>query len=175
MPITKTITRAALVAAALAFAMPAAAQDSPQPDYTAVSAATAPVADAYLAAYTSLDWDRLEPLLAEDADFVDPTATLVFGEVASEGRAAMMERFRVGYAGITHAEYVPGSRIISAETAVYEGALHWGFALEDGTQIDTVTPLVMMLTVEDGLVVHHRDYVDYAPFIEAMRRAQAGG
>ncbi|MDE1467682.1 nuclear transport factor 2 family protein [Aurantiacibacter sp. D1-12] len=175
MPFAKTLTRAALAAVALAVAAPAAAQDTPQPDYAAVGEATAPVADAYFAAYTSRDWDAAEALLAEHADFVDPTATLVFGEVTSDGRAAIMERFRVSYAGITHMEFVSGSRMVSAETAIYEGALHWGFDLGDGTLVDAVTPMVIVLTVEDGRVVHHRDYVDYTPFIEAMRRARAEG
>ncbi|WP_299194133.1 nuclear transport factor 2 family protein [uncultured Erythrobacter sp.] len=160
-------------AALLAFAVPLAAQDSDaaEPSYGEIGAATAPVADAYFAAYTSRDWDTLEPLLAENSSFHDPTATHVFGPVRSDGRAAMMERFRVGYAGISHMEFVTSRRMISADTAIYEGVLHWGLDIGGGTLVDTVTPMVIVLTIEDGKVVSHRDYVDYAPFIEAVRAA----
>lgn len=171
-------TKAASLAIAgcmLAMGAPLSAQTAPKQDYAAVGAATAPVADAYFAAYTSRDWDALEPLLAEGASFQDPTATHVFGGVLSEGRSAMMERFRVGYAGITHMEFAMDRRLVSAETAIYEGALHWGLDLGNGTSVDSLTPMVIVLTVEGGKVVRHRDYVDYAPFIAAVRAARAGG
>lgn len=165
----------AMVGAALALSGPLSAQEAPRTDYTAVSAATAPVADAYFAAYTARDWDRLEPLLAPDASFQDPTATHVFGGVLSEGRDAMMQRFRVGYAGITDMTFAIDRRLISGDIAIYEGALNWGLDLGDGTLVDSVTPMVIVLTVEDGKVVKHRDYVDYAPFLEAVRKARAPG
>lgn len=165
------------IAAALAIAIPVAAQESEAPErsYAEIGAETAPVADAYFAAYTSRDWDALEQLLAEDASFDDPTATHVFGNIRSDGRAAMMERYRVGYSGVTHMEFSTSRRLISAESAIYEGVLHWGLDLGGGTLVDSVTPMVIVLTVEDGKVVRHRDYIDYAPFIAAARKARGGG
>ncbi|MEH6828568.1 nuclear transport factor 2 family protein, partial [Parasphingorhabdus sp.] len=101
---------ATTITALTAFAQPALAQQTPTtpqpPSYAAITTATAPVADAYFTAYIANDWPALEPLLAETATFQDPTATRVFGGVLSEGRAAMMERFRTGYAGISHMEFV---------------------------------------------------------------------
>ena len=162
-----------MAGAALALCAPLHAQEVERKDYAAVTAASAPVADAYFAAYTSRDWDALEPLLAEDASFQDPTATHIFGGVLSEGRDAMMQRFRIGYAGISHMAFVTNRVLHSGETAIYEGALHWGLDLGDGTLVDSVTPMVIVLTVEDGKVVRHRDYVDYAPFLHAVRKARA--
>lgn len=163
--------RIMLAGAVLAFAIPAAAQDTP--DYAQVSAETAPVTDAYVAAYTGRDWDVLEGLLAEDARFTDTTATLLFGPILSEGRESIMQRFRVGYAGITHMEFTYGTRIVAGENGIYEGALHWGFDLGNGTIVDSVTPMVIVLTVVDGKVTEHRDYLDYAPFLTAMQAAQS--
>ena len=174
MKLATRATSLTIASCMLAFGAPLCAQPAAQQDYAAVGAATAPVADAYFAAYTTRDWDALEPLLAENASFQDPTATHVFGGVLSEGRTAMMQRFRVGYEGITHMEFAIDSRLVSAETAIYEGALHWGLDLGDGSIVDSVTPMVIVLTVEDGRIVSHRDYVDYAPFIEAVRQARAG-
>lgn len=170
---------AALVATSIAgsFAQPALAQEAASapkpPSYAAVSAATAPVADAYFAAYIANDWDALEPLLADTATFQDPTAKRIFGGVLSEGRAAMMERFRTGYAAISHMEFVRNRSLVSDESAIYEGALHWGTDLGDGTMVDSVTPMVIVLTVVDGKITRHIDYVDYAPFIAAVRKARS--
>lgn len=163
----------AMAGAALALCAPLHAQESERKDYAAVTAASAPIADAYFAAYIARDWDALELLLAPEASFQDPTATHVFGGVLSEGRDAMMQRFRVGYAGISHMEFVTNRRLHSGESAIYEGALHWGLDLGDGTLADSVTPMVIVLTVDDGKVVRHRDYVDYAPFLDAVRKARA--
>ncbi|VVT09785.1 nuclear transport factor 2 family protein [Erythrobacter sp. EC-HK427] len=162
--------RMILAGAALAFAIPAAAQETP--DYTQVSVETAPVTDAYIAAYTRRDWDALEPLLADDARFSDTTATRLFGPVLSEGREAIMQRFRVSYASITHMEFTHGTRIVSGENGIYEGVLHWGLDLGNGTIVDSVTPMVVLLTVADGKVTEHRDYVDYAPLLAAIEAAR---
>lgn len=173
-------TVATSIAALAAIAQPLLAQEAEQaataakpPSYAAVTAATAPVADSYFAAYIANDWDALEPLLAEEARFQDPTAKRVFGGVVSEGRAAMMTRFRTGYAAISHMEFVLNRSLISDESAIYEGALHWGTDLGDGTMVDSVTPMVIVLTVVDGMVTRHIDYVDYAPFIAAVRTARS--
>jgi ketosteroid isomerase-like protein len=183
-PIHAPRLRAAIAAAAISalaiFAQPATAQETPStaaprpPSYSAITAATAPVADAYFASYIANDWDALEPLLAENATFQDPTASHIFGGVLSDGRTAMMERFRTGYASLTHMEFVKTRSLISDESALYEGALHWGMDLGDGTLVDCVTPMVIVLTVVDGKVTRHLDFVDYSPFVAAMRKARAG-
>ncbi len=173
---------AAIIAATLSgpLSPPALAQSAQQtpntpkpPSYAAITSATAPVADAYFAAYVGNDWDALEPLLAEAAAFHDPTAKRIFGGVLSEGRTAMMERFRTGYASISHMEFVKNRSLISDESAIYEGALHWGTDIGDGTMVDSVTPMVIVLTVVDGKITRHIDYVDYAPFITALRKARS--
>lgn len=161
------------VTATFAFAatVPSLAQEGERPSYGSVGEATAPVADAYFNAYIGRDWDVLETMLVEGSSFQDPTATYVFGGVLSEGREAMMSRFRNGYASLTHMEFAVTRRIISGDIAIYEGALDWGIDLGDAKVVDSVTPMVIILTVKDGKVITHRDYVDYAPFIEAVRAA----
>ena len=167
--------RAGTIVTALAASLlgvPAIAQAQAGSAYAQASAATAPVADAYFAAYTSRDWDALEPLLAAEATFADPTATRVFGGVKSDGKAAIMERFRVGYAGLTHMRFATTRRLVSGDVVIYEGTLDWGLDLGDGTTVGSVTPMVIVVTVADGKVVEHRDYVDYAPFLEAVRKTR---
>lgn len=144
------------------------------PSYQSAGEATAPIADAYMRAYTGLDWDALEALLAEDANFKDETATLVFGDITSDGREQMMQRFRDGYTNVTHMELDVARRIVSGDIAIFEGTLNWGLRLDDDTIVESATPMVLIITVQDGKVIRHRDYIDYAPFLSGMEKAQAG-
>lgn len=36
-------------------------------------------------------------------------------------------------------------------------------------------PFLTILRVAKGQVVEHRDFADYAPFLDALRKAKAGG
>jgi len=160
--------------AALALTGPAMAGEdgAKEPEYAQVSAATAPVADAYFAAYIDRDWDSLEPLLADDADFLDPTGTLVFGPVGAEGKPAMMKTFREGYSGITEEHFTPMRVIHSGDQALYEGMLDWSVRLADGKVVSSKTPFVTILGVKDGKVITHRDYADYGPFLAALHEVR---
>ncbi|GLR13466.1 hypothetical protein GCM10007907_22560 [Chitinimonas prasina] len=151
----------------LTFAAPATAATAKR--YTAETAAAAPVADAYLAAYVSLDWDRLEPLLADDASFNDPTAALVFGAVGTQGKLAVMQRFRKAYAPLRQMALTKRRVIHSGHFALYEGDLAWTVDMGDGRDVSSVTPIVIVIEVKGGKVISHRDYVDYAPFLAAER------
>ncbi len=166
-----------LAAASVAWAGPAAAQQAEPAakplTYEQAGAITAPVAEAYFNAYVGRDWDALEPLLAQDASFYDPTATRVFGPVLSEGRAAMMERFRVGYSAITHMRFEVERRFVAGDVAIYEGALDWGIDMGGGNIVESVAPMVITITTKDGKVVEHRDHIDYAPFLAALAAAQS--
>ncbi|WP_427969256.1 nuclear transport factor 2 family protein [Altererythrobacter sp.] len=168
--------RFALAAVALAIpALAQAAEGRPGETYLDAGKATASVADAYFADYIALDWDGLEPLLAEDASFADPTAELLFGNPPTEGRAAIMEKFRKGYASISQMSFAQDRAIHSGNMALYEGTLSWTLNFADGNVVSTSMPFVAMIRVEDGKVVSHRDYGDYANFIEAMRELRAPG
>lgn len=155
-------------------ALPAAAQ---APDAVAqASAATARVAEAYFDAYVARDWDRLAPLLAENGGFADPTAEPLFGKVDVAGKPATLRYFRENYAAIREMRFERTRAFFSGQHAVFEGTLDWTLALGDGKQVRTqAMPFVTILRLEGGRVVEHRDYADYAPFVAAHRRAQAGG
>lgn len=87
-----------------------------QPTFREIGTQTRAVADPYFKAYVARDWDRLEPLLAEGSGFADPTATLVFGVVKVEGKAATLKNFREGYAAIRHMAFHPIRAFVLAST-----------------------------------------------------------
>ncbi|QNM95971.1 nuclear transport factor 2 family protein [Chitinimonas koreensis] len=158
---------AAILVALLVAAIPATATADDR--FAAETAAMAPVADAYFEAYIRLDWDHLEPLLADDANFRDPTSALVFGGVGAEGKAAMMRKFRTAYTSLRQMGFTKKRIIHSGNFALYEGDLSWTVDMGDGRDVSSVTPIVIVLEVRGGKVVSHRDYVDYAPFLAAER------
>lgn len=146
------------------------AQAAAGPDaYAAAGEATSKVAGAYFAAYVALDWDALEPYLADNASFSDPTAELVFGNPPTEGRDAMMAKFRTGYAGIEEMHFDQDRVIYSGNLALFEGRLGWTLHLRDGNVLKSEMPYVAVIRVDDGKVVSHRDYGDYSSFIAGMQ------
>lgn len=150
---------------------PSAAQ--PGARFDEASTATQGVGQAYFDAYIARDWNRIEPLLADEASFHDATAELVFGGAIAEGKPAMMTLFREGYAGITRMSLRPLRAFHSGHYSVFEGELDWALRLDDGVEVASVMPFVTIVRIEDGRVVSHRDYADYAPFVAALREARA--
>jgi len=166
------ILSAAPVALSLALlcAAPLLAQE--RPSFEDTSAATEAVGQAYFDAYIARDWDALEPLLAETGSFRDATAELVFGGALADGKPAMMTLFREGYAGITQMELRPLRAFHSGHYSIFEGELSWTLQLDENREVSSVMPFITILRIEDGQVVSHRDYADYAPFLLAARASR---
>ena len=160
---------------ALLLAMPAAPlQAQERPSFDETSASTEAVGQAYFDAYIARDWDALEPLLAETGSFQDRTAELVFGGALADGKPAMMTLFRQGYTGITRMSLRPLRAFHSGHYSIFEGELDWAVQLGEGREVASVMPFLSILRIEDGLVVSHRDYADYAPFLAAARAPRNG-
>ncbi len=143
--------------------------------YASAGEVTAEVADAYFKAYIELDWDALEPYLAEGASFADPTAELVFGNPQTQGREAIMAKFRKGYAGIKEMHFDRDRVIHSGNLALYEGRLGWTLHFRDGNVLNSEMPYVAIIRVEDGKVVSHLDYGDYSSFIAGVQALKSPG
>ena len=140
------------------------------------SSATQVVAEKYFAAYIARDWDKLERLLAEEGSFTDPTAEPVFGAVQSLGKPAVMKNFREGYAQLKYMRFNRMRTVFSGKHALFEGTLDWALTLEgDRVAVTNAMPFLTILRVEGGLVVEHTDFADYQPFIDAYKKAKAGG
>lgn len=141
---------AALVALGLQHrALPAAAQDDP-------------IADAWAAAWSSLDGEQVAAVFAPDGVYEDvPTATTV------QGSAEISEWARGYFAELTEV-----TQTIPAATATPDGVVaEW---LVEATHRETGNALsyrgVSILTVADGLITRETAYYDNATYI-----AQTGG
>lgn len=168
----RTLPSAWILAAGVAVTGIAAAQTTP---YREASARTKEVGERYFAAYIAKDWSTVGALLAENGSFADRTAELVFGSTLQQGRAATLAFFEKGYAGV-QMRYRSSRAIHTGHYALYEGSLDWTLKLDDGRTITTEgMPFIVTLRVEGGRVVEHRDYADYHPFVENLRRAPRPG
>lgn len=144
----------------------AEATESTAVKFPRLTAATKLVADRYIKAYFDKDWDALAELAGESIRFNDPTAKLIFGNApASEGKAAVMNSFRTGYAAL-EMRFSSLRDMYSGEHAFYEGTLEWDMHLP-GRDVHSQVPMIVILNVVDGKVIAHTDFVDYQPFIDA--------
>jgi hypothetical protein len=165
---------AMFLAVAVHFGVTGSAVAQDKLTFARASTATQLVADPYFDAYIARDWNRLEPLLANEARFVDPTAQLVFGPVDIAGKGAVMKNFLENYAAIGYMNFKKARSFYSGEYAVFEGSLDWSLALGDGrTATTTGMPFVTVLRVVNGQVVAHQDLADYSSFLAAARLAKS--
>ncbi len=148
----------------LAFASVAIAQD--QPSFTDLTAATEELASRYVDLYLDLNFDEMEPLLHADASFNDPTANKVFGSKLVSGKEAVLSNFREVFESITDAKLEINRSFASGDVAVFESNITWSFTVQAGKNITIRDmPLVLVITVADGLVISHRDHGDYRVFM----------
>lgn len=140
---------------ALAVVAPAAAQNSQRAHSRTIAAATA-----YLEAYQAFDLERLEALYAEEATFDDPTSLLLTGVNGApfvfRGRDAILNGIRHWMQqSVTSLHYdveevyESSGRVVFIGAATSNGSTRWRFRI------------VTIVTIENGLVVEHRDYTDY--------------
>jgi ketosteroid isomerase-like protein len=133
-----------------------------------LTAATRPVAERYFKAYIDRQWDVLEPLLADEAVFSDPTAATIWGGVGKVGKAAMMKGFREGYTNILDMRFKPLRTLASGHHVVFEGELDWTLKTQGGRQVRSTGAFIVHLEVHDGRVTAHQDLLDYQPFVDAL-------
>lgn len=138
---------------------------------TASAATTAElnqVADAYLAAYTAQDFDRLAPFYTEASVFDDPTAAGIWGEAFTvKGGANIVHAMRTGWTLVKSITFNVRERItfhdrvVSVGTSVItmDGAMFGG---ERGRLYTFAFPAVTILQIDDGKVLLHLDHYDYS-------------
>ncbi len=153
---------AALAAFALLMLAPGVRAEDAAPD---PRAPVMVIADNYMAAYQELDLGRIAPLLSDDARFVDPTSFDMPGFAAPfdfQGRDAILagiEGFKTNY-GLVRVPYAVSHRIAGMHDVAYIGEVQSEVNTAQGV-IRYAYPIITIIKVRDGLVVEHRDYVDY--------------
>ncbi len=142
--------------------------------YLAQSETTRVIAQRYFAAYIDRDWDRLGRDLHAQARWSDPTAANLFGGTQAQGKDAVLAYFRSAYASITEMRASVTRSYFSDQFALYEGTLDWTVTVGKDKAVRTpAMPLVVVLQMQDGLVIAHQDFADYAGFIDAFRKLRA--
>ncbi len=128
--------------------------------------------DAYFIAYGKCEFDVLESLWAKDVSFQDPTGALFGAGKLTKGNSAVSKNLQSELKVIsTHG----GMRIqtkdsfITGRHAIYLQRVAWPTLAKDlglpdtppGKTYELSADVLMVLEIEDGKVLSHRDYVSY--------------
>ncbi|WP_417476616.1 nuclear transport factor 2 family protein [Maricaulis sp.] len=126
------------------------------------------VARAYMAAYSAVNLDAMEPLMAANMVFDDPTA---LGEgvgpdgIHRDGRdasLAMLREFITAYDPI-ELGFVWDTVFTSNDRVIFTGHVNALYpTATEGKHFRWRADQVSVITVRDGLVVHHQDFANYA-------------
>lgn len=123
-------------------------------------------AEAYLAAYCTLDIDEMAPFYAEDAIFNDPTSKAVFqnGEnFEFKGKAAILKGlgdYAARYQDFS-LHYDMERRFESSGYVVFVARLSYEGHGKNGEAFSGGSPIITVIEVRDGKVASHTDYYDY--------------
>ncbi len=140
--------------------------------FSGAQAATEPMTNIdvgrrYLDALYAFDLPGLEKLLHADAVFEDPTSVAAFPEVAWRfiGRSAILDFVRQSSNSIVDADYQVLSEFSTGEFVVFYveySTVFKGEMLGVPEQVfSTEVPAVTIVRIQNGLVIHHADHVDY--------------
>ncbi|MEM1180914.1 MAG: nuclear transport factor 2 family protein [Acidobacteriota bacterium] len=146
----------------------------------ALGADPSEVAMRYLQALYGQDSATLETVASESLLFHDPTAVeLGQGPVRFEGREAVVDFFRASLATVESSRFEVVRRFTAGEKTVLEltyvvrgdGEV-FGAA---GTDLELHIPGVTVLTVRDGKVLEHQDFIDYRDMLRQVEAQKSGG
>lgn len=125
---------------------------------------TRTVAERYMQYYLTMDVQAMGALMHDAITFEDPTARLIFGSQKHEGKDSVLAAMRMSVNSITGMRPEHIRQFASGNTLVSELTLRWSFLSRSGKTVTITTPLVIVLMVQDGKVIWHRDYGDYTTF-----------
>jgi ketosteroid isomerase-like protein len=147
--------------------------------FSSVQSATEPPTDIevgrhYLDALYAFDLPLLEGLLHADAVFEDPTSVAAApgGAWRFEGRSAVLDFVRQTSASIEDADYQVQAEFSTGKFVVFYIEYSTVFAGELVGVPEEVfsikVPAVTILRIQNGLVIHHTDHVDYDLMLEQI-------
>ncbi|MEE2565453.1 nuclear transport factor 2 family protein [Hyphobacterium marinum] len=128
-------------------------------------AANRAIVDAYMAAYSAADFDAMEPYMAEDVLFADPTAT-------GQGETGLLHHSRDGIMAALRqfdAQYNPIALNFEWDTVfesndryVFIGTVNATYPVDqEGMVFRWSAPQTTVIHLRDGLVVEQYDFADY--------------
>jgi hypothetical protein len=128
------------------------------------------IATEYVEAYSALDTGRMEQLASPDIRFADSTAPN--GGIVREGRNAVIAGFTRlrDERGAISLGYAPETIYESQGWAVFSGPMNASFRTrEPGTVYRWSANVTIIVHIENGEVVEHLDFADYAGARETIQ------
>ena len=124
------------------------------------------VADNYMKAYAKFDLDAMSKFYADDAIFRDPTSDM-WGDYAwnMDGKEKIISRMKAFFNDYESgsASYAIKEKYESSGHTIYTGKVKYSLT-KNGELQTRCMRISTVVSVKDGKVVEHRDYIDYANF-----------
>ena len=131
----------------------------------------AKIADAYMKAYARFDLDAMSAFYSDDAKFRDPTSDM-WGEYAwnMDGKQKIIDRMKAFFADYedSAATYAVKEKYESSGHTIYTGKVKYSLT-KNGELQTRCMRISTVVSVKDGKVVEHRDYIDYDNFDTSMK------
>ncbi len=143
-------------------------------DVSAATALTDSVARVYLTAYAEQRHADMAAMSSPDVTFQDPTARVFRAELGRpvHGLEAVQANFEQAFQPIDAFDVAVERAIVVNHHAIFVGRVTYSIPGEVfGSSTDTIQfdhPAIIVVTVENGKVTAHRDYVDYSYFPEQL-------
>jgi ketosteroid isomerase-like protein len=148
---------------------------SPETQHNATT--TEAIGTTYFRAYLDQERDRMQTMYGVPVSFQDPTAAF-FGAASGkrvDGGEAIIANMNRAFEPITAFEFYVEGSWVSNHHVVFLGRCRYTLAAAALGTAQSVTfehSAVFVITVVDGKVVAHRDFVDYSTFREQLAEAR---
>lgn len=143
-----------------------------QPKFRAITDSTKTVAERYFKNYARLGFDSMAVDMANDYSFEDPTARILFQGLRINGKEQAIENFKKNYTFFNVS--IPVTRTyFSGNYGVFEGVYKFSVNVPNNETMSFEIPIVVIIKVENGKVIEHRDFADYQAYIAQNQKEMA--
>ncbi len=134
------------------------------------------IADQYFEAYQALDFKKMSKLYADDVVFTDPTFSAINpAGFHLKGKDNVIKTLTEGFHGTLKWKLEFNSKFKTGQYVIVSGTIHsetkgavWGKPEKEKLRFDH--SFTTILKFHKGIIVEHRDYIDYEDASKQLRK-----
>ncbi len=130
------------------------------------------VSERYFEQYAKLGFDSMAMDMSENYNFEDPTAKVIFNGLNIEGKDKAIANFKANYT-FFNVSIPTIRRYFSGNYGIFEGTYKFSTYTPKKEVISFELPITIIIKVENGKVVEHRDFADYQAYLSQYQKEMA--
>ncbi len=139
--------------------------------FSDITGNTKKISTKYFNDYIKLNFEGMKSQMHDSISFNDPTAKSIFGIELIEGKTKVLENLKKTYEAIVEMKSEPIRTMFSSNVGIFEVQLTYKFKVDNKKTITINNmPLIVVLYVEKGEIIKHRDYGDYNNFLVQYKK-----